>query len=570
MNGSLVFKTQPKIYMSQVNLDALIKRDDLFKINDDDNDSQEIPQFKELRIDSDLNPKKAWFFNTLKKPDFQRETSEWKPDRIAGLIKSFINDDIIPSIILWNWKGDNFIIDGGHRVAAIIGWILDDFGDGTISKNFFGEENITKEQKRLANKTRELLKDPKNNIGSFADIEFDFNNPDKVPSDRHIRAKRILINRSLQVQWIKAKTSKDAEQSFFRINGEATPINETEAIILKSREKPNAIASRAIIHAGNAHKYWGKFIGKEVEIEKIATDINTLLFDPELDPKVIHFPIAGNEYSTHSLELVFGIVNMINGLDDVNFKRKELLKKNAEDIIPAKDETGEDTLKYLNKIERVISIISGKDAISLGLSPVIYFYSYRGRFQITSFFAIVHLIIKWDEERHANPKSVVFQKFSSVRGEFEDFLLENKNFITQATLNIGSGIKSYKRLADLFSFIINKLIEKKHSKDILEAIQTIPEFGFVKIFEAENKYNEERNPSGAKPPKETAVAVVINTFLSARILCPICKGHATFDSYNLDHILEIKNGGKGIESNLQVTHYYCNEEKNKIAELKIN
>ena len=41
--------------MSQVNLDALIKRDDLFKVGDDDNDSQEIPDYKELRIDSDLN-----------------------------------------------------------------------------------------------------------------------------------------------------------------------------------------------------------------------------------------------------------------------------------------------------------------------------------------------------------------------------------------------------------------------------------------------------------------------------------------------------------------------------------
>ena len=445
---------------------------------------------------------------------------------------------------------------------------MDDFGDNAVSKAFFGEENITKEQKKLAIKTRELIQDPKNNIGTFNDFEFAFNNPDKVATDKHIKAKRTLINRSLQVQWIKAKTSKDAEKSFFRINGEATPINETEAIILKSREKPNAIASRAIIHAGNAHKYWGKFKGKEVEIEKIATQINKLLFEPELDPKIIHFPIAGNEYSTQSLELVFGIVNMINNLDEINLKRKELLKKESEEIKPPKDEDGDETLKYLNKVERIISIIGGTKASSLGLSPVIYFYSYRGRFQITSFFAIVHLMLQWDNERNNNPKSMIFQKFSAIRGKFEDFLLDYKNFITQATLNVGSGIKSYKRLSELFSFIITKLIEDVPPQQILEFIQLEQNFSFVKVFEAENRYNEERNPAGIRPPKETTVAVVINTFLKARILCPICSGHATFYSYNIDHILEIRNGGKANMENLQMGHFYCNEEKTKILELK--
>ncbi|MEO6837956.1 MAG: DUF262 domain-containing protein, partial [Ginsengibacter sp.] len=109
--------------MSQVNLDALIKREDLYIAKDDNTDLQEKPEYKELRIDSDLNPTKSWFFKTLKKADFQRETSEWKPERIVGLIKSFIDGDIIPSIILWNWKGSNFIIDGGHRLSAIVAWI---------------------------------------------------------------------------------------------------------------------------------------------------------------------------------------------------------------------------------------------------------------------------------------------------------------------------------------------------------------------------------------------------------------------------------------------------------------
>jgi hypothetical protein len=492
--------------MLQVNLDALIKREDLYKTVEDPT-AAEIPDYKELRIDSDLNPNKAWFFKTLKKADFQRETSEWKPERIAGLIKSFLDGDIIPSIILWHWKGNNFIIDGGHRLSALIAWILNDYGDGAVSKAYFGEENITKDQKKNAEKTRGLIAKPE--IGAFEQYDYALNNPDAVSPEQLLKAK-ILSNRTIQVQWIKAKTSKDAEKSFFRINAESAPIDETEAIILKSREKPNAISARAIIHAGNAHKYWNKFIGKDKEIESIATKVNKLLFEPELDPNIIHFPIAGKEYSTHSLELVFGIVNMINNLDEINFKKKQLLKKDAEDISPKKDENGDDTIQYLNKVERIISIISGKDGISLGLSPLIYFYSLRGRFQITSFFSFVHIINKWDNERKQNSKSRIFQRFSAIRDQFEDFLLAYKVFITQATINVGSGIKSYEKLAELFEFIIENLIINKKQAEIIELIKSDQRFSFVKLYEAENVYEEERNTPGKKPAKETKIAVAIN------------------------------------------------------------
>jgi hypothetical protein len=552
--------------MHQVNLDALIKREDLFKIGTE-TDNTDKPDYEVLRIDSDLRPT-SWFFKQLRKPDFQRETSEWKPERIAGLIKSFINGDIIPSIILWHWKGNNFIIDGGHRLSAIVAWILNDYGDGAVSKAYFGEANISNEQKKNADKIRNLIKDPKNNIGAFEEYDYAFTNPEKVSPEQLLKS-GVLNNRTIQVQWIKAKSSKGAEESFFRINGESAPINETEAVILKSREKPNAIAARAIIHSGNAHKYWGKFIDKIKEIESIATQINDLLFDPELEPKINSFPLAGSPATSQSIELIFGIVNMINDLDEVNFRRKDFLKKDANELLPAKDETGEETLRYLNKIERVISIIGGQKAISLGLSPLIYFYSYRGRFQITSFFAMVHLVHQWDKNRKDDTKkNMKFQEFCAIRGDFEQFLLNYKVFISQATLNIGSGIKSYKRLAELFEFIINELLNGNKSELIIESIKVKPEFGFVKIFEAQNRYDEDRNPAGKKLTKETVTTITINTFLTARILCPICGGHATFKSYNIDHIKELRNDGKSDLNNLQMGHFYCNVEKDDIKSLK--
>ena len=551
---------------AQVNLDALIKREDLFKLSDDDSIVSENPENKTFRIDADLNPNKSHTFDTLRKADFQRETSEWKPERIVGLVQSFINGDIIPSIILWNWKGLNFIIDGGHRLSALVAWITNDYGDKEISEAYFGAENITKEQKKNAIATRTLMD---NKVGSFASIEYAFSNADKVSPEQTIKARNILVTRSIQVQWINAKTSIDAEKSFFRINGEATPIDETEAVILKSREKPNAIAARAIIHSGNAHKYWKNFEKeKQSKIEDIAKKINDLLFEPQLDEKVIHFPMGGKEYSHQSVELVFGIVNMINDLDEINLNKKSIYKKEAKDIKPDKDADGDETIKYLNKVERVVSIISGDDGVSLGLSPLIYFYSIKGRFQITSFLAIVQIIIKWDKERNEK-NSKIFQEFSAIRDKFESFLLTNKSLTTQATTNVGSGIKSYKRLADLYLFIIENILKGKKDLEIINLIKEEIIFGFVKIFEAENNYNETRNPPGrGKLPKQTVVELAIHAYLKAKTLCPICGGHYTFYSYNTDHIKEKRNNGTNDKKNLALGHYYCNEEKDLIKELK--
>jgi hypothetical protein len=41
-----------------------------------------------------------FFYGALRKPDFQRETADWSPQRVLGLIKSFIEGDLIPAVIV--------------------------------------------------------------------------------------------------------------------------------------------------------------------------------------------------------------------------------------------------------------------------------------------------------------------------------------------------------------------------------------------------------------------------------------------------------------------------------------
>jgi hypothetical protein len=67
-----------------VNLDALISREDFESIGAND----DAPVLQTIAI-RDLEPS-AFFYLALRKPDFQRETSEWNPKRVVGLIRTFI------------------------------------------------------------------------------------------------------------------------------------------------------------------------------------------------------------------------------------------------------------------------------------------------------------------------------------------------------------------------------------------------------------------------------------------------------------------------------------------------
>lgn len=92
----------------------------------------------------------------LRKPDFQRETNHWDPDQVTSLLECYANGDLIPSVILWRSSTVVFVIDGGHRLSVLRAWVEDDYGDGPISRVFFGDA-ISSEQKRAAARTRTLV-----------------------------------------------------------------------------------------------------------------------------------------------------------------------------------------------------------------------------------------------------------------------------------------------------------------------------------------------------------------------------------------------------------------------------
>lgn len=183
--------------MAKVNLDALIRRED-FEVEENINSGKkkETISIEDIKTDS-------FFFSFLRKPDFQRETNEWDSQRICELIKSFIEGDLIPAIILWRSKGGYFfVIDGSHRLSALSAWVNNDYGDGQISKLFY-DGVIPDEQLKIAEETRKLIN---KKVGGYEDFRLALTHPDKVKPEI-VKFAPNLGYLAIQLQWVDGDAS---------------------------------------------------------------------------------------------------------------------------------------------------------------------------------------------------------------------------------------------------------------------------------------------------------------------------------------------------------------------------
>jgi len=508
---------------TNVNLDALIRRSD-FDIVESTSQSAP-PQTMQIRdLEND-----AFFYSGLRKPDFQRETASWSPRKIRDFVQTFVEGDLIPAIILWRSQGSTFIIDGAHRLSALIAWVNDDYGDGPISRHFFTHV-IAPEQIKIAERTRKLIN---KEIGSYKDHQFAIKFPDRSKA-QIVAAAKLLGQVSVTLQWLTGDSER-AEASFFKINQEAVPIDRTELRLLRARHKPNALAARAIIRAGTGHKYWSKFDDdKKKEIEKIAKEVHESLFTPMLNTpiKTMDLPVAGQSYSAQTLPLVFELVNLAN---------EEHLKQLEDDL------TGEQTIRFLKNVRKISNRISGDHPSSLGLHPVVYFYSSEGRFQPTSFLAIISLFKSFEKEN-------LYSTFTAYRSKFEDFILKYKSFSNQVTTKWGSGVKGSDKLKGLYRIIFDKLVESKSNTQgvILNILASDETFGFLQPIVSSTA------EIGADFNTDTKSQAYLRAAIESPVRCQICGARLHIKSISIDHKTRKEDGGQGDLENAQATHPYCN------------
>lgn len=529
-----------------VNLDAIIPREDWDAMPDQPSRDVQSPSgisFKCLEFE-----KAGLAFQFIKKPEFQRETASWEPEKVADLVKCFVEGDLIPSIIIWrNEKSRNlFVIDGAHRLGALIAWVHDDYGDNELSRSFF-KNSIPPEQKKAAERTRELIK---NSVGSYQTIKtWD----SKTFNDtKEARYAFTLLTRQIVVQEIVGGSQK-AEDSFFKINQQAAPITPTELVLIDARKKAYGIATRALVRAGTGHKFWRQFPDVvQNQIENISGEVHSLLFKPPLSNPIhigLDLPIGGRGYSTEAVSLLLAFVNLTIAPPKKKAKRQKGVKP-EEKPEPPDDANGNETITLLDGVRKLTRRMAGKQFPSFGLHSAVYFYSATGRFQPTAFLATASLIRELENNERLH-------WFTVHREKFERFLLGHRYLINQMVLKHGSMEKSHEPMLDLYRTILDLTSQNKTDSEVIDGLKA--KFNYLRAQEITEFSATESDFSYSI--KNAALRKLGITKLHC---CAICKAPIHPNAIQLGHQTDKKDGGTGNLENAGPEHPFCNMEKDKL------
>jgi len=518
-----------------VNLDAMIERDDMAVESDSKRTSaQSRTTMSILDLDG------GFFASGLRKPDFQRETTYWTLKKVAELVAAFVNGDLIPAVILWQRGADTFVIDGAHRLSALLSWIHDDYGDRSKSQLFFGPQ-LPPEQITIAEKTRRLVNKTVGPYSTFKGLAA--SGGGTSPENQAILEG--LRNNSLVVQWVPTSDSKTAENSFFKINQAAQPIDPTERRILQSRNAANAIAARCVVRGGKGHQYWAKFSEQiREEIKGLGEDIYDSLFRPPLSEpvKTLDLPVAGRGYN--QLPFAFDLTNLCNG---VPLPEKVDAKRIGEAL--DEDLDGTKTVVFLKAVRRRVRLITTSDPRSLGLHPAVYFYAMSGNFMPNAFLATAEFSRRLRDESKLN-------LFTDNRKNFENYLFENKIFISLTVTKLGSGARSLGRLSDLFWRVFENHSSKMSSKEISNSLFEDSEFSYL-VQSTAPPPRTSRGKTG-RMSGATKSAVMMREGYANVNRCAICGAAVHFKSSTVDHIQRRTEGGAADMTNGQISHPYCN------------
>ena len=522
-----------EIVAAVVNLDALLPREDLATpVNGEGN-------IRGIRI-TELEGGAA--FSLLRKPDFQRETASWSPNQIADLIETAVNGDIIPAIILWDSGLYTYVIDGAHRLSALIAWVQDDYGEGTISQARY-HNNIPESQRLVARQTKSLVE---SRVGSYKSIKAAGMYPDNSSKDLVAKANRITF-REIDAQWIKNARVEQARAAFFRINQGGSKIENTELLILKSGNAPFAVASRSITRGGSGHAYWSSFTNDEArsEVPKLGADIYKLLFTPPLNLPIrtLDVPLAGAGYGAHVLPFVFDLVTTANSI----------ATRSAGATEPA-DVEGGATVEMLKRTRKALHLLLSNQPNSLGLHPSLYFYTAGGAFQAS---ALTHAM-EWFMDLERDGKT---RNFLKIRERFEALLLSHPSVAKPATNKLGSGRRSRPRTKELFSAIMDLLLTGKSADEAWEAITKIDKYKYLVTDDLVDQQLPTLGKEGGRFSKGAKSAAFAAQMLPQAPKCPLCGGFLHTNGMVADHEIPKSEGGSAGSANGRWVHPRCNSER---------
>ncbi|MEN6635707.1 MAG: HNH endonuclease signature motif containing protein, partial [Clostridiaceae bacterium] len=336
---------------------------------------------------------------------------------------------------------------------------------------------------------------------------------------------------AIQLQWVEGDVSS-AERSFFNINQKASPINQTELKIIKNRRKPIGIAARAIINKGKGHKYWASFDSTiQNDIETISNEIFEIFFLPKLQTpiKTTDVPMCG-KYNSNALAIIFDFLDICSSSISMD---KE-------------DSDGQVTVACLKQARKIARLINSNHASSLGLHPLIYFYSINGSFRVASFYSVTSLVMDMDAR---NRKDL----FIEHRAAFERIYLNSTTIIQHLIRKARGARASMISVRDFLNDVLDNLSKGVNEDAIISELLKTDKYKGAPL-----TLQPSQDEEGADFAASQKSEVFIKSALPLINHCAICGGYLHKNSISIDHIQRKQDGGLAEVVNGQVSHPYCN------------
>lgn len=568
-----------------VYLDHLIRRESLRYQRADEEiyDNQASSNLPSLRMIDLL--KGSNISRLLRKPDFQRATWAWTPEDCVSLLESIVNEQVIPSIIMWSSpeSGLDFILDGGHRVSVVMAWLNDDWGDKDRLDSAIDEDQI-KVIKDAANKVRYLVDARVGNIQKYKEAEETIErileqgeeNPKRIMGEETFKRgqfyrKFLKGGVSFHRLWVTGNYEK-AEASFVKINGSGQQLLEWETKLIKNRNSSFARAVMSISNVNSVTHYWPlkvpdgpdqqMLVQKVPEIITGIENLHRLLFTPAYRRPLtsLRQPLVVAERQKRPFYLA-ELLTIVEGGKGVPVETEQLLQK-GKDAAPSEIITS--GYELVKDAEDILVHLIGRsnDQRSLAIVPALYFYTDEGRYVRSFLYGMIYWLLSGNESQILERKRI----FSAHRSAFERILLERKDDIAGGiTRKTGSGPEVTAQTANYYNELLQLLIDFDDG---------IGNEEFEKAYrKLVSKYSpssrSSASASGELPrarvfTEKQKSQVVLRALLNNSIKCGICGGALDpQEGHQHDHILEWSEGGPTIPENQQLAHPFCNNNDNK-------
>ena len=562
----------------RVYLDHLIPRENLrYKRTVEVTEASKEPL--ELRIADLFVDQRSSRVNSLRKPDFQRATAAWTPDDCVSLLDSVINEQVIPSIIMWSSpeNGYDYVLDGAHRISVVMAWLNDDWGANIPSERFRDEEQEQK-VKQAAERIRDLVKIKIGSINDYREADEEFNRIvaegkvapkaalDKVKFNRARFYQRLMKGSIVfYILWVPGDYEK-AEQSFVKINKSGRDLSDWEITLIENRHSSLARTIMSIANIKSVDHYWHDKDIDELKQEETKSKVNdiitgihqlhNILLKPPYETPIrrLQQPLlvaSDAELKPYYLAELFTIVEGGKGQKTETKKLIERDKDNpAEEIIDNGRTLVRDTLDAL-------SHLIGSSPKSLAVIPVLYFYNESGRYVRSLLYGWLYWLFSGSEADILSRKRV----FSIHRTTFEQVLLGNKeDIVTGITRKTGSGPEVTNQTAQYYQGLLELLVENKddtYSDAFSKGYALLTQ----RLTNKSSKVKFSRGVSRTFTSSQKSTIVLTN-FFSNPNLCGVCGGMLD-PSADLqhDHILEFSKGGRTVSGNQRLTHPFCNNNR---------